>query len=291
MSDSKRVVQITLPNLHWKDLLKWRTFFILTTLLSLVWSIYWWKKVRPYAPVERAILRIQTQEIFAEQSGRLSDLTLDEGDVFSKGQQLFSYADSLLSEHLRQADEKMQELRRELSQEKHKLDQNMQQYVYLQNELEAAIGPTELTDQILAQIQQQQEKIIQMERDLSLWEADQLALRAKMEKQFFTAPFEGMVLRRFKQLGERASEGEPLFLLCDKQKRWVEADVPETLLAKVRLGLPVRIEFPSFPGKTWLGQISWISPIASEGSFKIRMTAENLPLYPGLSAKAFVKIH
>lgn len=290
MSNSKRIVQITIPNLRWKDLCKWYNFFLLLTVIMSCWSVYWWKTIRPYVSLQEATLQVYTREILAEEEGKLADSSLEEGSFFSKGQMLCSFNDSLLSCELHQVEEKVQNLRKELSQEKSKLDQNMEQYLYLQNELEAEIGPTELTDQILLEIQQQQEKILRLEREISAFESEETNTSAQIEKKVASAPFEGMVLRRFKEAGEKARVGDPLLLICDKQKRWVEASAPEEMLAKIRLGLPARIEFTSFPGKIWLAQVSWISPIATNGKIKIRMSAENLPLHPGLNAKVAVKI-
>jgi multidrug efflux pump subunit AcrA (membrane-fusion protein) len=65
----------------------------------------------------------------------------------------------------------------------------------------------------------------------------------------------------------------------------------EAMLALIQPGLPARIEFLSLPGQKWNGQVSWVSPIVDAGKVKIRLTADQLPLRPGLSAKISVKVH
>lgn len=71
----------------------------------------------------------------------------------------------------------------------------------------------------------------------------------------------------------------------------MEAEIDEALLSRVRVGLPARLEFPLYPKQQWMGQVAWISPVIEAGKVKIRLTADLLPLRPGLSAKTYIKIH
>jgi len=213
---------------------------------------YWWTAIRPYYPVE-AILAAPLREIRAEENGVLPEALLQEGEAFKLGQLFFASNQD------------------KLNQAKFKLDQNMQQYVYLQNE----IGSSEVMDQVLSELQKWQQKVAELEKDRPLVPA---------------APFDGIVLQCFKTAGEKTHLGEPV-LLISKQQNWVEAEIPETMLSKMRVGLSASVKLPSYPGKTWVGKVAWISPLAKHGKLKIRIYADDLPFKPGLTAKASIKIH
>jgi multidrug resistance efflux pump len=252
-------------------------------------GIYWWKEVRPFVCISGGILQVATQEIVAEDDGKISEFL--EEDFFGQGQLLFSTKDPFLLTQLQQIERKVQDHRKEIEGLQGKLDQNMQQYMYLQNELEAQIGPTELTDQIFGEIQKLQNQVHRLEQEVGVLETSRIEVENKVDAQVVLAPFEGLVMQRFKQVGGRVRGGERLMLICDKERRWIETEIEEKMLSSIRPGLFARIEFPSFPGKRWDGQVSWVSPVVESGKVKIRLTADLLPLRPGLSAKTYIKVH
>jgi cobalt-zinc-cadmium efflux system membrane fusion protein len=51
-----------------------------------------------------------------------------------------------------------------------------------------------------------------------------------------TAPFAGTVIEKKVTLGELGSPSEPMFTIADLSRVWIQADLPEAALAKVRWG-------------------------------------------------------
>jgi multidrug resistance efflux pump len=254
-------------------------------------GFYWWKNIYPFFKIERASLCISSMEARSFETGRLLHCSLNEGDLFQRGQNLFSLDKSISVDQLKEVDRKITAYHQEIDQAKHKVDQNMEQYLYLQNELNFEGKTSEVLDQILAEAQKMQGNCFQMEKELSALQNERALLEQLIARSSFVADFEGVILRCFKQVSDSVLAGEPIFLISNPQKRWVEAEIPEKMLLKIGIGSLASIELPSFPKKKWNGQVSWISPIAKEGKLKIRMTAENLPAYSGLTAKASIKTH
>jgi multidrug resistance efflux pump len=289
MTDAKRTFQITLPTFQWKSFCTWKTVWFVLTLCTGALGFYWWTEVRPFISVPGGTLRVAMREVFAEQEGVASEFFGE--DMFQQGQVLFSTKDPLLLTQQQILEQKMADRKKELETLQGKFDQNMEQYVYLQNELETKIGPTELTDQIFAEIQKLQDRIQRLEQETQGLEASRLSMADKLDSQVVLAPFEGVVLHRLKQAGERVARGDCLLKICELEHRWIETEIEEKMLSDVRIGLPAHIEFLAFPGKQWKGQVSWISPVVETGKVKIRVTADSLPLRPGLSAQTYIKIY
>jgi multidrug resistance efflux pump len=293
MNDKPRTFQITLPSFHWKrlvaNLITWKAFCLVSILLLGALGYYWATEIRPYVCIPNGTLQVLAHEVVAEESGKISECLAQ--DVFKKGEVLFATKDSSLLTQFQQASHKMAGNRKEMEGLQGKLDQNMQQYMYVQNELAAQIGPTELTDQILGEIQKLQSRINRLEQETQSLEMSSTLIENTLDAQIVVAPFEGIVLQQRKKAGERVGAGDCVFLICDKERSWIEAEIEEKLLSKMKPGLFAQIEFPAFPGKKWNGQVSWISPIVESGKVKIRLTADALPVRPGLSANTYVKVY
>ena len=73
-----------------------------------------------------------------------------------------------------------------------------------------------------------------------------------------TAPFAGTVIEKKATLGELASPSEPLFSVADLSRVWIQADLPESALAKVRIGANAKVTVPAYPGEHFSGRVGHI---------------------------------
>ncbi|MGM9488083.1 efflux RND transporter periplasmic adaptor subunit [Ideonella sp. YS5] len=73
-----------------------------------------------------------------------------------------------------------------------------------------------------------------------------------------TAPFAGTVMEKKATLGELGSPGEPMFTVADLSRVWIQADLPEAALAKVRIGAAAKVTVPAYPGETFAGRVDHI---------------------------------
>jgi len=97
-----------------------------------------------------------------------------------------------------------------------------------------------------------------------------------------TAPFDAVVTRKLADVGDLAAPGKPLMELEDPAALRLEADVPETHIARIQLGdkLPVRVA-TSVAGLE--GIISEIAPAADSSS---RTFLVKLDLQPGTNLRS-----
>ncbi len=123
--------------------------------------------------------------------------------------------------------------------------------------------------------------------------------KALLEKTVITAPFDGIVLDVSTEVGEWISPSPPgvplppILDLIDPGALYVSAPIDEADLARIRVGLPVRITLDAFRGRAFDGVITYVSSFVEtrqEQNRVLRVEAEfhetDLPenLLPGLSA-------
>ena len=91
------------------------------------------------------------------------------------------------------------------------------------------------------------------------------------------AQTDGVVTEKSVLAGQKIMPGESLMVVTDCSVVWAEADVTEADVALVRVGIPVELSFPFWPGKTFLGSVSFLPPgLSSEThTLKARLTVPN----------------
>ncbi len=74
-----------------------------------------------------------------------------------------------------------------------------------------------------------------------------------------TAPFAGTVLQKKATVGELGSPNEAIFTIADLSKIWVEANLTEDLLSKVKIGAPATITVGAYPGERFTGRVAYLA--------------------------------
>ena len=106
-----------------------------------------------------------------------------------------------------------------------------------------------------------------------------------------TAPFAGVVLEKMVVAGQAVMAGMRLYRLADLSTVWVEGDVFEQDLAAVEVGVPARVEVAAYPGKPFVGRVSFVYPVVDEQSrtARVRVALPNpdRALRPGMYATLY----
>jgi HlyD family secretion protein len=92
------------------------------------------------------------------------------------------------------------------------------------------------------------------------------------------APFDGFVTVKDVEEGEYVQPGTPVITLAELNRVWVRTYVPETQLGKVRLGQKADVISDTFPGKTYPGTVTFISPEAEFTPKNVQTTEERVKL-------------
>ena len=108
------------------------------------------------------------------------------------------------------------------------------------------------------------------------------------------APFAGVVVARDASLGEMATPADTLFTVADLSEVWIELDIFERDLARVRPGQSVAVTVTAYPGRTFPGRIVYIGDVLDPAKRTVRARVE-IPnpvgaLKPGMFATASIQV-
>jgi RND family efflux transporter MFP subunit len=112
--------------------------------------------------------------------------------------------------------------------------------------------------------------------------------RALMGYCEVAAPFDGLVTRKWVEVGDHAAPGKPLLDLQDPAVLQLDADVPEMIGARIQRNASLTIHIDSL-GRDLTGIVSELAPAADPVSRTFRVKLD-LPQTPGLMAGQFARL-
>ena len=125
----------------------------------------------------------------------------------------------------------------------------------------------------------------------SQYEASRDDARVKKDYSVVRSPFNGVVSRKFTEVGELLLPGKQIVTIVDPDRIYVLATIDEVDVGRLRLDQPVTVTVDAFPGEKFEGDIRRISPIVSGGKLETRTAdvwiyfAKKDPrIKPGMSA-------
>jgi len=88
------------------------------------------------------------------------------------------------------------------------------------------------------------------------------------------SPVSGYVTAKMAQHGMRVTPADTLFDIADLSHLWVMADVYESDLPAVAVGMPATLSLSYLPGRTWRGSVTYIAPTVEEKTRTIKLRVE-----------------
>ncbi len=106
------------------------------------------------------------------------------------------------------------------------------------------------------------EQIAAAKATLAAMEAERSLAEENLKDAELFAPADGIIQSRILEQGDMASPERPVFTLALTDPLWARVYLPESILGKVKPGMPARLYSDSFPGKAYDGWVGYISPSA-----------------------------
>lgn len=109
-----------------------------------------------------------------------------------------------------------------------------------------------------------------------------------------TSPFQGVVVALHASLGEMASPADQLFTVADLDRLWIELDLYERDLARVRPGQSVSVTTAAYPGRVFPGEVSYVGdildPVKRAVHVRVEIPNPERALKPGMFATANIHV-
>ena len=112
--------------------------------------------------------------------------------------------------------------------------------------------------------------------------------RAMMSYVEIVAPFDGVVTKKWAEVGDLAAPGKPLISIEDPSALQLEADVPQSIASRVQSDALLTVRVDGVSGDL-TGKVSEIAPAADSVSRTFRVKVD-LSEQPGLSSGQFGRI-
>ncbi|MDP3654437.1 MAG: efflux RND transporter periplasmic adaptor subunit [Rhodoferax sp.] len=89
-----------------------------------------------------------------------------------------------------------------------------------------------------------------------------------------TAPFAGTVIQKKATIGELGSPADAVFTIADLSKVWIEANLTDQLLSKVKTGAAATVTVGAYPGERFSGRVAYIANVLDKDSRTIAARIE-----------------
>ncbi len=88
------------------------------------------------------------------------------------------------------------------------------------------------------------------------------------------APFAGVIIKAQVSVGDTVEPGRSLFTIADLSKVWVQAEVYEKDLGRIRLGQDASIKVDTYPNESFSGRVAYISDVLDPQTRTARVRCE-----------------
>jgi membrane fusion protein (multidrug efflux system) len=288
----------------------------LVILAAVAGAWYWYVNLRDFVSTDDAYVDQNRVSISSKILGRVSALTVDEGDTVTQGQLLVRLDDTDLLAQKEQAVASLRFAEESVGLAKVNIARAQDDYARAEHQFKDDVITKEQYDHARSALEAARAEYgIALSR-IGTARAQIGVVQAQLENCAIASPVDGKVARRWVLRGDVVQAGQPIFSVYDRRETWVTANLEETNLQVVHLNQPVTIAVDGFPGRTYSGrvfqigsstaaQFSLIPPNNASGNFtkitqrvpiKISIVEgqaagdQPVELLPGMSVEVRIKV-
>jgi membrane fusion protein (multidrug efflux system) len=119
------------------------------------------------------------------------------------------------------------------------------------------------------------------------------SLELELEKTRVSAPFDGLIARRYVREGQNVGKGDRLFWVTAEAPLLMRFTLPEKFFGRMRNGQQMEVTSPDVPGEKHQARVKQVSPVVdpSSGTFEVlvELTGERGSLRPGMNASVYLE--
>jgi membrane fusion protein, multidrug efflux system len=243
--------------------------------------VMWYMHKYSAIATDDAFIEANRATISSKVLGRIVLLHGDEGDTVRQTDTLVRLDDSDLRAQLAKAEATLRFITRSIEissvnkakalDDYERVDKQFKNQIVSQEQYSHADNARRLAE---AQVDRDQAQIATAQADLAV-------VKTQLANTVITAPFSGVIARRWALAGDVVSPGQAIFSMFDNKHVWITANYEETKLRSIRPGMPAQVTIDAFPGEIVTGRVENIG----------RSTASQFSLIPASNASGnFTKV-
>jgi membrane fusion protein (multidrug efflux system) len=290
--------------------------FLIFLVAVVLGVLYWYKILRHYVATDDAYLDADRVSVSAKVLGRIVRITADEGSVAKKGDLLVQLDDTDLRAQVDQARANLSFAQDSLPLAKVNLDRATEDFDRAEVQIKGAVITREQFSHAQKTLDAARAEEAIAQSRIKVAKAQLAVVETQLQNMTLSAPFDGVVAKRWLVEGDVVQPGQPIFTIYDLQRIWVTANLEETKLEKVKLQNDVEVRIDSYPGRVFPAKVglignytaaefSLIPPNNASGNFTkitqrvpLRIYLDDLtpedrekyPLRPGMSVEVKIRV-
>lgn len=128
------------------------------------------------------------------------------------------------------------------------------------------------------ELRRKEEELVARKAEIERARAQAAILDSQAADHVAVAPMDGVVLSQAAEAGEVLGAGATVLTIADVERPWLRGYIAESDLGRVKPGAAVRITTDSFPGKTYLGRVTFLASEAEFTPKQIQTASERVKL-------------
>jgi membrane fusion protein (multidrug efflux system) len=247
---------------------KWLILLVILVVIGVAVFVYWYLFLRGYVSTDDAYIEGDRISISSKILGRITELTVDEGDTIGQNQLLVQLDSTDLHAQRAQAIASLD--------------------YAIQNAALAKVNVNLAQDDFNRAAVQFKENILSPEKHDHAWQTLEMAkarqaialseikrsqaavdvIQTKIQNTQIFAPMKGVVAKRWVIAGDVVQAAQPIFTVYDPSNIWITANLEETKLAEIRMDAPVEISVDAYSEQKFSGRVINL-PAAAASKFSL----------------------
>jgi membrane fusion protein (multidrug efflux system) len=226
---------------------------LLAAALGGAW--YWYVNFRGYVTSDDAYIDADRVSISSKMLGRVTRLTVDEGDTVIAGQVLVILDDSDLRAQLAQATAAFHLAQESVTLARVNLARAQDDYRRADQQFRTQVITREQYDHAKSALDASGAELGIAVSRVAAAQAQAGVVQVQLDNTTVISPVGGRVAKRWVLQGDVVQPGQPVFSVYDRSRIWVTANLEETNLDVVRLGEEVGISVDGHPDRQFGGRV------------------------------------
>jgi membrane fusion protein (multidrug efflux system) len=281
-------------------------FLLVVVLVGGGW--FWYMQRTGSIATDDAYVEAYRSTISSKVPGRIVLLKGDEGDTVLKGDTLVKLDDSDLRAQLQKAEASLRFLTRSVEISSVNKAKALDDYARINKQFKAQVVSQEQYNHAESAQKLAEAQLDRDQAQIATAQADLAIVKTQLNNMVITAPFSGVIAKRWVLAQDVIQAGQAIFSMFDNKHVWITANYEETKLRDIQPGERARISLDAYPGveiagkvesigRSTASQFSLIPPSNAAGNFTkitqrvpVKIVLESTPptvsVLPGLSAYA-----
>ena len=227
-------------------------------------------------------------DLVAQRDGVLAKLHSDVGARVAAGDLLAELDDRQLNSDLEAARAKTRGTEAELKSWQAEAQVLQYDYDRAQKMWDAKLISLEQFEHAKYKAEEEQWDVKKVEQMLITAKENQHALELELERTRISAPFAGVLARRYVREGQQVSRGDRLFWITGDGPLRMRFTLPERFIGHVKRGHELPLTTPDLPGQNYRAKVVELSPVVdpSSSTFEVLVELQGSrgELRPGMDA-------